>query len=56
MKNIKTLSIEEGYVLSKFREARNEQVALVFNSLEQNLAILEGMKFFNTRKNELEEF
>lgn len=52
---LKTLSAEEGYVLSKFREGRDEQGNLTYLSGGDRKKILHGMEIFNTRSNSIEK-
>ncbi|HEY1163700.1 MAG TPA: hypothetical protein VGE90_01005, partial [Chitinophaga sp.] len=51
---LKTLSAEEGYVLSRFRESRDQQGNLTYISGDDRLKVLHGMEIFNTRRNSLE--
>ncbi|MFT4802912.1 MAG: hypothetical protein ACJA2S_001325 [Cyclobacteriaceae bacterium] len=41
------VSIKEGYVLSKFREARSETGALLLKSREESLALIKGLSVVN---------
>jgi hypothetical protein len=52
--DLKPLSPAEGYVNSKFREARNENGELIFCKGDERLKILSGLPFFNTRTNNTE--
>jgi len=51
---LKALSAQEGYVLSKFRESRDEKGNLTYLSGEDRKKILHGMEIFNTRTNSIE--
>lgn len=51
---LKTLSAEEGYVLSRFRESRDEQGNLTYTPGEDRIKVLHGMEIFNTRRNTIE--
>jgi len=51
---LKTLSAQEGYVLSKFRESRDDKGNLTYLSGEERIKALRGMEIFNTRSNSLE--
>lgn len=50
----RTLSAEEGYVESRFRESRDQQGTLTYISGEDRLKALHGMEIFNTRRNSIE--
>ncbi|HEY0608168.1 MAG TPA: hypothetical protein VGD35_00900 [Chitinophaga sp.] len=52
---LKTLSPEEGYVLSKFRESRDDKGNLTYLSGSDRKKILHGMEIFNTRRNSIEK-
>lgn len=54
--SVKAKTIEEGYVLSKFREARDQEGKLTFVSGEERKAVIKGMDVFNTRTNKIEKF
>jgi hypothetical protein len=51
---LKTLSAQEGYVLSKFRESRDDKGNLTYLSGDDRKKALHGMEIFNTRSNSLE--
>lgn len=55
LKDIKPLTAEEGYVLSKFREARDEDGKLNYLRGENRLNIIKGLPIFNTRSNKIEK-
>jgi hypothetical protein len=46
---VKTVSPEDGYIASKFRESRNAQGELSYIKGDARLNLLEGMPVFNTR-------
>lgn len=51
---LKALTPEEGYVLSKFRESRDDKGNLTYVSGDDRKKILHGMEIFNTRLNKIE--
>lgn len=53
--SLRTLTPEEGYVASKFREHRDEEGRLTFLSGREALEKIRGMKVFNTRTKEIEK-
>jgi hypothetical protein len=55
IKGLKVVSPQEGYVESRFREARDEDGNLTFTSGSQRLNLLRGKKIYNTRTDSLEE-
>jgi len=55
LKDIKPLTAEEGYVLSKFREARDEGGKLNYLRGENRLNIIKGLPIFNARSNKIEK-
>ncbi len=54
LKDIKPLSVEEGYVESKFRESRDEDGKLNYLRREERLFCINGLPVYNTRTNKLE--
>lgn len=48
------LSAKEGYVVSKFRESRDEKGELTYLTGHDRLKLLHGMEIYNTRSNKLE--
>jgi hypothetical protein len=54
--SLKQLSIKEGYVASKFREHRDETGCLTFLAGHKAINCIKGMRVFNTRTNQIEEF
>ena len=53
---IRSISLESGFVESKYRESRNIKGELTFlNKLEQ-INLIKGLKVFNTDTNKLEDF
>jgi len=54
-KNIKTLDVKDGYVVSKFRESRNKDGKLTYLRGDDRLKELKGMPIFNTITNQIEE-
>ncbi|MEZ5010007.1 MAG: hypothetical protein R2753_17795 [Chitinophagales bacterium] len=54
--SIKPVSLEEGFVRSKFREARNESGELLFASHEEASKIIKGLPVFNTINKQIEEY
>tara|TARA_R110000868_G_scaffold12619_3_gene59970 strand:+ start:3807 stop:4748 length:942 start_codon:yes stop_codon:yes gene_type:complete len=55
LKNIKPLSIKEGYVASKFRESRDQDGKLNYLSGEDRLKSLKGLSIYNIVSNKIEE-
>ncbi|NVO02185.1 MAG: hypothetical protein HXX09_05735 [Bacteroidetes bacterium] len=53
---IKPVSIKEGFVESKFKEARNEQGLLSFIRGDNRIAQIRDLEVYNTRTNKLERF
>lgn len=51
-----SLTIQEGYVKSKFREYRDNNGCLTYKSGQEAIKSIAGMRVFNTRTNEIEEF
>lgn len=51
-----TLTCEDGYVLAKFREHRDEQGQLTFTSGIEAIESIRGMPVFNTLTQQLEDF
>lgn len=52
--NLKSLSAKEGYVVSKFRDSRNEQGDLSFLSGNDRLEKIKGLSVFNVISKEME--
>jgi hypothetical protein len=52
--NLKALSLEEGYVNSKFREARNENGQLSLLNDGNRLNLIKGLEVYNTRTEKIE--
>ena len=55
LKELKTLTAEQGFVMSKFRESRDPQGNLTFISGAQRLDVIKGMDIYNTRTQQLEK-
>lgn len=53
---VKIVSPQDGYVLSKFREHRDEKGMLTFMPGVRAIESLRGMRVWNTRNNQIEEF
>lgn len=53
--NLKPLSVQEGYVLSKFRESRDRHGKLTYLSGLDRLEKIKGLNVFNTRTNLIEK-
>jgi hypothetical protein len=53
---VRPLSVEEGYVASKFREHRDENGHLTFLSGKEAIKSIADMRVFNTRTKEIEGF
>lgn len=51
--NVKSVTAKEGYVLSKFRESRNESGQLTFVSGDERLGIISDMEVFDFMRNQL---
>jgi hypothetical protein len=51
---LKPLAINEGYVMSKFRESRDKQGNLTFIGGEDRLREIKGLEIYNTRTNQKE--
>ncbi|OGU33685.1 MAG: NADH dehydrogenase [Ignavibacteria bacterium GWB2_35_6b] len=54
MKNLQSLSAEDGYVESKFRESRNEEGQLTFLRKEERLNAIKGLDVLNIENNQIE--
>jgi hypothetical protein len=52
--DIPSPSLEEGYVLSKFRESRNKEGKLTFVSGKDRLKLIKGLPVYNTETNSIE--
>ncbi|MEM1325337.1 MAG: hypothetical protein AAGI23_05250 [Bacteroidota bacterium] len=52
---LKTLSPEEGYVVSKFREARGDDGELLALRGAERLQLIKGMPIYNTRTQQIEK-
>ncbi len=52
---LKALSVEQGYVEAKFREARNEKGELTFLNGSKKLEAIKGLQVMNTRNNSIEQ-
>jgi len=55
VKEVKELSVDEGYVESKFRESRDDEGKLNYLKGENRLNSLKGMPIYNTRLNRVEK-
>lgn len=55
MKQLPTLTAEQGYVESKFRESRNQEGQLTFTRGTDRLKLLNGLEILNTRSNLIEK-
>jgi len=55
MEALQEVSIEQGYVKSKFREARNKNGELTFLPSEESLILLKGLPVYNIETQKLEE-
>jgi len=55
MKELRSLSAEQGFVMSKFRESRDAQGNLTFISGPQRLDVIRGMEIYNTRTQQMEK-
>jgi len=53
--NLKPLSAEEGFTLSKFRESRDKKGKLTFLRGSERLNIIKGLNVYNTRTNKIEK-
>ncbi|MBB6270753.1 hypothetical protein HDF26_001180 [Pedobacter cryoconitis] len=54
IKDLETKDINEGYVLSKFREGRDKNDKLTYLNGDDRLKEIKGMEVFNTRTNKIE--
>ena len=54
MKDLKPISLEDGFINSKYRESRNQQGDLTFVSYIERLKVIQGLPVYNTIKNEIE--
>jgi len=52
--DLKPISAQEGYVMSKFREARDEKGNLLFLDGEERRMFIKGQKVYNTRSQQIE--
>lgn len=50
------VSVEDGFMPSKFRECRSQSGKLMFPSHSEALAVIKGMPVYNVLTNQLEEF
>ena len=50
LKNLKVSSSEEAYQIAQFRESRNPEGILTFNSIEENLNVLKDMDIVDVEK------
>jgi hypothetical protein len=55
LKQLPTLTAEQGYVESKFRESRNQEGQLTFIGGTDRLKLLNGLEILNTRTNLIEK-
>lgn len=55
LKQLPTLTAEQGYVASKFRESRNQEGQLTFTGGTDRLKLLNGLEILNTRTNLIEK-
>ncbi|MBI9042008.1 hypothetical protein [Lutibacter sp.] len=55
LKDFKPLSAKEGYVLSKFRESRDEHGKLNYLRAKDRLKSIKGLPVYNTRSNKIEK-
>lgn len=53
--NLTPLSVDQGYVLSKFRESRDKNGQLDFKRGAERLEVIKGLPVYNTRTNEIEK-
>ena len=53
--NVKEISLESGYVLSKFRESRNEQNKLTYLNGDERLHLIKGMPVYNNETKQIEK-
>ena len=53
-KDIKVLSLKDGFVSSKYRESRNEIGELTYLSGDERINAIKGLSVFNTERNTLE--
>jgi len=52
---VRTVSPEQGYVLSRFRESRGHDGRLTYVSGNERLELMKGLKVYNTRKGAIEK-
>ncbi len=52
---VKEVSLEDGYVISKFRESRNEMGKLTYLRGNQRREIIQGMPIYNVDTNQIEK-
>lgn len=52
--NINVVSLDEGYVVSKFREARGEDGKLLYLTTKESLSLISGLPVYNVLTNQLE--
>ena len=55
MKELKSLTPQQGFVMSKFRESRDQQGNLTYLSGQQRLEAIKGIDIYNTRTQKLEK-
>lgn len=55
LKNLKPISIKEGYVESKYRESRDKKGKLTYLRAEERLNAIKGMDVFNVETNKIEK-
>ncbi len=53
--HVKKLTLQEGYIVSKFREARDKDGQLLYLSPKESLNLIKGMPVFNVQSNQLEK-
>ena len=53
-KNVQTLNLEEGYIISKFREAKGIDGNLVYLSAQRSLSLIKGLQVYNVLTNQME--
>ncbi len=53
-KKLKALSLEQGYVVSKFREARGIDGKLLYLSAKESLSLIKGLPVYNVLTNQTE--
>lgn len=54
VKNLNVLSLEQGYVVSKFREARGKEGNLLYLSAQESLSLIKGLPIYNVLTNQTE--